>query len=240
MMKRLKESRARYFIPNAITFLSLACGIAAIMLAGNFELVLAGNLVLASYILDLLDGEAARRLNAGSTFGLQLDSLVDLVSLGTAPAMVAFFHLQQEGGISLWLLWPATILYVATGAFRLARFNLLPVKIGQTESLGLTISTAGATLTLAVLTDLANAGEVIANIAFLPLLLLLAFLMASRISFPSIVWLFSRWWANILYVGYFFVTLIILQLSFFHVWFLFNSGYLGITVVRAGYRVVEE
>lgn len=239
-MNRLMESRARFLIPNVITFLSLACGVAAIMSAGKGELLTAGVLVLASYVLDLFDGEAARRLNAGSAFGLQLDSLVDLVSLGTAPAMVAFFHLQNEGGISPLLLWPSIILYVMAGAFRLARFNLLPMKSGQTESMGLTISTAGATLTLAVLSDLVNAEEVLANIYYVPLFLLLVVLMVSRISFPSIVWLFSRWWANLIYVGYFFITLIILQLSFFHVWFLFNSGYLGFTVMRAGYQVIED
>lgn len=239
-MKRLKQSRARYLVPNMITFLSLACGLAAIMLAGNGRLIPAGSLVLASYVLDLFDGEAARRLNAGSSFGLQLDSLVDLVSLGVAPAMLAFFHLQEEGGVAPFLLWPIIILYVMAGAFRLARFNLLPVKSGQTDSLGLTISTAGATLTLAVLSDVVNAGEFIPNYAFIPFLLLLAFFMTSRISFPSIVWLFSRWWANLIYLAYFFVTLIVLQLSFFHVWFLFNSGYLGLTVVRAGYRVIDD
>ena len=236
----LKDSKLRFLAPNAITFLSLACGLAAIMLAGNRELFAAGLLVLSSYVLDLLDGEAARRLNAHSKFGLQLDSLVDLVSLGVAPAMVAFFHLQTEGGVSSLLLWPATILYVVAGSFRLARFNLLPVKAGQTDSVGLTISTAGATLTLAVLSDVVNAEEVLANVYFLPLLLALAVLMASRISCPSILWLFSKWWVNLLYAVYFFVTLIVLQLSFFYVWFLFNSGYLGIALMRAGYRVIEE
>jgi phosphatidylserine synthase len=148
--------------------------------------------------------------------------------------------LWHEGGVSHYLLWPATLFYAFAGAFRLARFNLLPVKIGQTESVGLTISTAGATLTLAVLSDLANPGEVLANGFFILLLLTLAALMASRISYPSIVWLFSRWWANLLYMAYLFVTLIVLQLSFFHVWFLFNSGYVGLAVVRAGYRAIDE
>lgn len=239
-MKRLKSSNTRFIIPNLITFLSLTCGVIAIMLAGSGELALAGPFILGSYVLDLLDGEAARRLDAGTKFGLQLDSLVDLVSLGVAPAMLAFFHLQHEGGVSPYLLWPVSVLYVAAGAFRLARFNLLPVKVGQTDSVGLTISTAGATLTLAVMSDIANVEEVLANVLFIPLLLALALLMISRISFPSIVWLFSRWWANLIYMAYLILTLVVLRLSFFHVWFLFNSGYLGFTVMRAGYRVIDD
>lgn len=239
-MKYLKEHRVRYLLPNAITFLSLACGVAAIALAGSGALMEAGLLVLASYVLDLLDGEAARRLNAGSAFGVQLDSLVDMVSLGVAPAMLAFFHLRMEGDVTPFLLWPATIFYVTAGAFRLARFNLLPEKTGQTDSIGLTISTAGATLTLAVLSDIVNVEEVLANALFIPLLLSLALLMVSRLKCPSIVWLFSRWWANLLYMIYFVITLVILQLSLFHVWFLFNSGYLGIAVMRAGFRVFND
>lgn len=239
-MQRLKQHRVRYLIPNAITFLSLACGASAIMLAAGDALMAAGLFILVSYILDLLDGEAARRLDAGSDFGVQLDSLVDMVSLGVAPAMLAFFHLRATGDVTPYLLWPATVFYVIGGAFRLARFNLLPVKTGQTDSIGLTISTAGATLTLAVLSDIVNVDEVLANIFFIPLLVGLAVLMISRLSCPSIVWLFSRWWANLFYMLYFIVALIILQLSFFHAWFLFNSGYLGLAVMRAGYRVIDD
>lgn len=239
-MKRLKSSKLRFVIPNLITFLSLACGIIAIMLSGSGLFALSGGFILASYILDLFDGEAARRLDAGSSFGLQLDSLVDVVSLGVAPALLAFFHLQAEGGSSPYLLWPSVVIYVSAGTFRLARFNLLPTKEGQTDSIGLTISTAGATLTLAVLSDIANADEVLANAFFFILFWVLALLMISRISFPSIVWLFSRWWANLIYMAYFILTLIVLQLSFFHVWFLFNSGYLGFTIMRAGYRMMDD
>lgn len=239
-MHQLKQHRVRYLIPNAITFLSLACGASAIMLAVSGAPMAAGLLILASYILDLLDGEAARRLDANSAFGVQLDSLVDMVSLGVAPAILSFFHLHAAGDVSPYLLWPATIFYIIAGAFRLARFNLLPVKTGQTDSIGLTISTAGATLTLAVLSDIANVDEVLANVFFIPLLIGLALLMVSRLSCPSIVWLFSRWWANLLYMFYFIVALIFLQLSFFHVWFLFNSGYLGLAVMRAGYRVIDD
>ena len=236
----IQNSKYRYVIPNIVTFASLACGVVSIIFAASGELMLAGVLILASYVLDLLDGELARRLNAGTDFGLQLDSLTDLVSLGVAPAMMAYFHLSAAGNIALTLLGPAVVIYVLAGAYRLARFNLLPVKEGQTDSVGLTISTSGATLALAVLSDIANSSEVIHNGFFIPLLIILSLLMVSRISYPSIVWVFSRRWANFLYMVYFVTTLVLLQLSFFHVWFLFNSGYLSAALVRAGYHVIEE
>lgn len=236
----IHNSKYRYLIPNVVTFTSLACGVVSMIAAGSGELMLAGILILASYVLDLLDGELARRLDAGTDFGLQLDSLTDLVSLGAAPAMLAYFHLSGEGNVALTVLGPAIVIYVLAGAYRLARFNLLPVKAGQTDSVGLTISTSGATLALAVLSDIANSSEVIHNGFFIPLLVILSLLMVSRISYPSIVWVFSRRWANFLYMVYFVTTLVLLQLSFFHVWFLFNSGYLSAALVRAGYHVIEE
>jgi phosphatidylserine synthase len=72
--------------------MSLTCCIVSILASAGGNFKFGGALILASYILDLFDGEMARRLRAGSAFGLQLDSLVDMVSLGTAPAVLAFFH----------------------------------------------------------------------------------------------------------------------------------------------------
>ena len=241
--RRIKSSRYRYLIPNLITSASLACGISAILAAATGSLTVAGLLILASYILDLFDGELARQFEASSEFGLHLDSLVDVISLGCAPTVLAFFHLQAVlAGNPAWraMLWSLSILYVLAGAFRLARFNLLPVKEGQTDSVGLTISTAGATLTLAVLSDLANTAELVPDPLFLLLMVILALLMVSRIPHPSIVWIFSRRWANLFYMVYLAVTLFLLQLPFFNVWFLFNGGYLGAALVRAGFHSVQE
>jgi CDP-diacylglycerol--serine O-phosphatidyltransferase len=242
MLERLRASRARYLVPNSITFLSLACGVAAILASAAGELRVAGALILLSYVLDLFDGELARRLQAGSSFGLQLDSLVDMVSLGTAPAILAFTYLQEHLKDSLvtWvLLWLLTILYTLAGAFRLARFNLLPIKKGQTESVGLTISTSGATLALAVITHLIT-GSSAPPVLFLALLFVLALLMASRIPHPSITWLFSYRWANMLFLGFFAVTLLLLRLPAVAVWFLFNVGYLGAALTRLVLRGQDE
>ena len=232
-MSALRHSRYRYLIPNGITFLSLSAGVASILLSAQGRLFGAGLLILSSYILDLLDGEFARRLDASSSFGLQLDSLVDMVALGTAPAVLVFTHLDAGGAVPLFLLWPAVLLYTVAGAFRLARFNLLPEKEGQTTSVGLTISTAGATLTLGILSDLSLATEVAPEAVFLLLLLALAGLMVSRVPYPSIVWLFSNRFVNVLYLLYLVVTLAVLRLPFWTVWFIFNSGFLLAGLARA-------
>jgi CDP-diacylglycerol---serine O-phosphatidyltransferase len=242
MLERIQSSRARYVVPNSITFLSLAFGVAAILAAATGALTTAGALILISYVLDLFDGEMARRLEAGSSFGLQLDSLVDMVSLGTAPAVLAFFHLHErlDGGLLTAALWVLVILYVVAGAFRLARFNLLPTKTGQTDSVGLTISTSGATLTLAVATDLASTGNLVPPAFYLVFLFVLGLLMVSRIPFPSLTWVFSYRRANLVYLLYFAITLILLRLPFVAVWFLFNIGFIGAAIVRAVARRGNE
>jgi CDP-diacylglycerol--serine O-phosphatidyltransferase len=228
------NSKYRYLVPNSITFVSLTCGVVSILLSATGNLRPAGVLVLVSYILDLLDGALARRLKAGSDFGLQLDSLVDMVSLGTAPAVIIFVHLLAEG-VSAALVWPFAVLLPLAGAFRLARFNLLPPKdTGDTDSIGLTISTAGATIALAVLSDLTLTNETVPDLAFIPLLALVSLLMVSKIAFPSIFWVFSGRMRKALLLALFSISLMIMP--FFNAWFIWTNAYLGISLARAGYR----
>lgn len=228
------NSKYRYLVPNGITFASLTCGIIAILLAASGELNWAGALILTSYILDLFDGAAARTLKAGSEFGLQLDSLVDMVSLGTAPAVLIFMHLQAEGVAMGWV-WPAVIAFPLAGAFRLARFNLLPAKeSGSKDSAGLTISTGGATLALAVLADLATPIVNMPDFWFIPLVLITCALMVSTIPFPSFLWIFSSKRKNAFLIVCFAISLYFL--TFPNAWFMWNNTYLGISIARYGYK----
>lgn len=234
----MTNNKYRYLIPNGVTFLSLSCGLVSILMSATGNLRAAGILILTSYVLDLFDGELARRLQAGTEFGLQLDSLADMVALGTAPAVLAFFHLKTEGVAEGWL-WPFVIFLTLAGAFRLARFNLLPPKkSGNTDSVGLTISTGGATIALAVLSDLAMQGEVVPDIAFLPLIAFVSVLMVSKIAFPSYLWIFSRPRRNIIIVSLFGVSILTMP-SIFNAWFLWANAYLGLSLARAGYKTFK-
>ena len=145
----------KYLVPNAVTFAHLACGVISILIistGGNLKT--AGIFILAAYILDMVDGSIARKIDASSEFGLQMDSLADMVGLGVAPAALVFAHLQGKGLSMAWV-WPIVILLPLSGAFRLARFNLLPMKTSASkDSVGLTISTGGAVVAMAVLSDL--------------------------------------------------------------------------------------
>ena len=229
------NSKYRYLIPNGITFISLTCGLISILLSAKGNFIPAGALILASFVLDLFDGFSARILKAGSEFGLQLDSLVDMVSLGVAPSVLVFMHLQTEGVPMVWV-WPASILVTLAGAFRLARFNLLPPKeTGNKDSVGLTISSGGASIALAVLSDLVFPDIFeIPDILYIPFLLSITFLMVSKVAFPSVFWVFSGRKRNAFLIAMFAVT--IYQFSLFNAWFFWNNLYLGVSLARAGYK----
>lgn len=230
----MQKSKYRYIVPNGITFISLTCGILSMMLAATYQLEVAGILILISYVLDLLDGATARRLQASSAFGLQLDSLVDMVSLGTAPAFLVFMHLQANG-INEWWAWLFVVLVPLGGAFRLARFNLLPAKEGsERDSTGLTITSAGATLALAVLADLSLSPDYLPDYLFVFLMGLLFVLMVSTIPFPSFFWIFASVRQSVALIALFVLSLLIT--TFFTAWFFWQNVYLGFSLIRAGYK----
>lgn len=228
------NSKYRYIIPNGITFISLTCGIVSILLSANGNFVPAGALILTSFVLDLFDGYSARALKAGSEFGLQLDSLVDMVSLGVAPTVLVFKHLETEA-LPMIVVWPVCVSIALAGAFRLARFNLLPPKeSGSRDSVGLTISSGGATIALAVLSDLARPLVDVPAIWYIPFLLAIAVLMVSKVAFPSVSWVFTGKKRNAFLIAAFAIT--IYQFSLSNAWFFWNNMYLGVSLARAGYK----
>jgi CDP-diacylglycerol--serine O-phosphatidyltransferase len=109
-----------YILPNLLTTGALFAGFSAIVQAtkGNFEV--AAILIFIAMVLDGLDGRVARMTNTTSEFGIQYDSLSDMVSFGLAPALVVYeWSLFSMGKIG----WLAAFVYAAATALRLARFN---------------------------------------------------------------------------------------------------------------------
>ena len=235
----------RVLLPNGLTFLSLLCGMAAILVSAATrtaadaprQLWCAGLLILASYLIDWSDGLVARTLHASTAFGLQLDSLVDMVSLGVAPTVFLFMYSLRVMEVSPWLSGPVVVLVPLAGAFRLARFNLLPPKTtSRTDSVGLTISTGGALVTLAVLSNLA-AGVAPLAVLYLGMTVGISGLMVSTIPFPALTWIFAGWRRTVVVLGLMGVSLV--GLSFFTAWLLWTSAYVGVALVRASARQVR-
>jgi archaetidylserine synthase len=162
-------------LPDIFTLLNLVFGFMAVLAAGRayggtfpqYALVF----ILLAAMADGLDGFLARKVG-GSPLGANLDSLADLISFGTAPAFLAIsaFHLPPH-------VWPIAIFFLLCGALRLARFNVVSAKNDQYFE-GLPIPAAGIALSASVLL-----GRPTLTIV---LMLFLALLMTSSISYPKI------------------------------------------------------
>ncbi len=125
-LRRRRSDRPRfrrgvYLIPSLFTVANLFCGYACVVYSTRADFDTAALFVGIAMILDTLDGFLARLTNSSTAFGVELDSLADVVSFGMAPAILAFTW-------GLWPLgrmgWAAGFLYVTAAAMRLARFNI--------------------------------------------------------------------------------------------------------------------
>ena len=116
-----KRERARLLAPSAFTTLNMMSGLSSVMLAFDGHYTVAAALIAVSIVLDIADGFVARLIGATSPFGLQLDSLADLISFGLAPAILVHTWALDEWPVLSWL---AAFFWLACAAFRLARFNV--------------------------------------------------------------------------------------------------------------------
>jgi CDP-diacylglycerol---serine O-phosphatidyltransferase len=115
--------RALATLPSLFTLGNMFCGFFAILMSIRGQYTLAAVLIGLSVLFDITDGAVARLVGAVTPFGLQFDSLADLVSFGLAPALLAFTLFSQ--GQDEWdpLGWVVCFVWVACAAIRLARFN---------------------------------------------------------------------------------------------------------------------
>ena len=125
-------------VPNLFTIGNLLCGVLSITCNMSGLLEVSAVLIFFSAVFDLFDGRVARKLKVNSEFGIQLDSLADIVSFGVAPALL--FHAIAAPSIFTSL---AFILFPTMGALRLAKFNVKPT-VGYFS--GLPIPAAGLPL----------------------------------------------------------------------------------------------
>jgi CDP-diacylglycerol--serine O-phosphatidyltransferase len=176
-------------MPSAFTLGNLFFGFWAIVSAFNGNFRWAGWFIVFSGILDMLDGRVARLSNTGSRFGAELDSLVDVISFGVAPALLIYLLDFASAGRFAWVL---SYIYVTAAALRLARFNVLSASKPSTGWFtGMPSPAAG--MILAVYFPFSQTDWYRASIAYLDLqhqglvvlVLLLALLMVSNVRYPK-------------------------------------------------------
>lgn len=113
--------RGIYLLPSIFTVGNMFCGYACVVHAMKGELETAAPFIGIAIVLDMLDGRIARMTGTATAFGLELDSLADVISFGLAPAVLAFaWGLSELGRVG----WAAGFIYVSAAAMRLARFNI--------------------------------------------------------------------------------------------------------------------
>ncbi len=115
-----QKKRGIYLLPNLLTTANLFCGFYSIVATINHDFKTAAFAILFACLFDTLDGKVARLTGTSSRFGVEYDSLADLVAFGVAPALLVYLWALQPFGR---LGWGAAFLFVACGALRLARFN---------------------------------------------------------------------------------------------------------------------
>lgn len=174
----------RGVLPTGLTLANLLCGVGVVLLClGDSRLDRAALLIFLGFALDLADGRVARWLDATSDFGKELDSLVDIVSFGVAPAVLFYAWAELDAlGLGGALIAAG---FVVAAALRLARFNL-PGRSPGSAFQGLPTPVAAACIAALVLFERHQAlGLDDADLLRVALLPGLSILMLSRLRYPS-------------------------------------------------------
>ena len=177
--------RKIYIVPNIVTTGNMFCGFYSVVASMQGDLQTAAWAIIAATIFDTLDGRIARMAKATSQFGVEYDSLSDLISFGMGPAVLMYqWGLQTYGRMG----WMIAFLFLACGALRLARFNVTTSSLPKGFFQGLPIPmAAGILATFKLFTaevEWPTDGTILSIVIF-ALTLTCALLMVSTIPFPS-------------------------------------------------------
>ncbi len=175
--------RGIYILPNLLTTGSLFAGFYSLVASMNGNFGSAAVWIFASAIFDGLDGKVARMTGTTSKFGVEYDSLADLVAFGVTPALMVYaWALKPFGRVG----WLAAFLFVACGALRLARFNVQVNTVESKRFVGLPIPAAASMVASTVLL-FQHFGwpSSFKRLAIITLIYLLAFLMVSGFRYYS-------------------------------------------------------
>jgi CDP-diacylglycerol--serine O-phosphatidyltransferase len=188
--------RAKFALPSFVTLLSIACGFSSIVISVDNAAIgsaadyrLAAALLVLAGVFDALDGFVARATGTTSDFGMQLDSIADVMNFGCAPAMLlycyGFVQLGVHDPLLLRLGGIASFFFVTCGALRLARFNVDVSRTDPRYFVGMPI-TAGAACVAAVVVAWPDPlATPLQGYLLLLLLLGVGSLMVSTLRFPS-------------------------------------------------------
>ncbi len=211
-----------YLLPNLFTAASIFTGFFAISLGVEGEFVSAAWFIFLALIFDGLDGRVARMTNTASHFGVEFDSLADIVAFGVAPALLLYFYVGDlYGRIGI----VVSALFIIFGAVRLARFNVTTSRIEPSVFIGLPVPAAAIMISIAIILLEQYRDFVHLKVFILPLSVLLSILMVSNIRYPS----FKKISFKSFHFMRFLVGLIVIALG------VFIYPIEGMAIIAAGY-----
>ncbi len=180
---RTKPRRGIYILPNIFTSLNAFCGFYALISAIDGKFIHGAVAIIIAGVFDALDGKIARATNTTSTFGVEYDSLADLLSFGVAPSIMMYlWALKPLGRIG----WLAAFLFAVCGALRLARFNTQSGSSSGEHFTGLPIPAAAGMIAVTLLFyHKLNLTEKPNAMLLLTFVYVLSFLMVSSIKYYS-------------------------------------------------------
>jgi CDP-diacylglycerol--serine O-phosphatidyltransferase len=177
-----RARRGVYLLPSMFTMANMFCGYACIVHAMRGEFATAAPFIGFAIVLDMLDGRVARLTGTTSEFGVEFDSLADVISFGVAPALLAFtWGLQPLGRVG----WAAGFLFVAAAAVRLARFNIQAATQDKKYFAGLPSPAAAAVPAATVFAYPVGLDEPALALFALAVVIVPALLMVSTVRFRS-------------------------------------------------------
>jgi CDP-diacylglycerol--serine O-phosphatidyltransferase len=181
-MEKLTSKQLIYILPNLFTASSIFVGVVSMIASIHGEFEKAAWYILLALIFDGLDGRVARMTNTTSKFGVEFDSLADMVSFGMAPALLTYLYVGESfGKVGI----VVSALFVIFGAIRLARFNVMTATIEPTVFIGVPIPTAAVFVSVIVLLFQEYPFLESFKVVILFLTVFLGLLMVSNIRYPS-------------------------------------------------------
>lgn len=180
---KIKFKKGIFIVPSLLTIFNIFCGFYAIIASINGRFYEAAIAIIIAGFFDMLDGRVARMTNSTSEFGVQLDSLADIVSFGLAPSILIYvWELKPFGRLG----WMAAFLFIMCGVLRLARFNTQAKFVKSTYFIGLPIPAAAGFIaaTVIITKDIFSIDRV-EPIVIVGVMYLLAFLMVSNFKYRN-------------------------------------------------------
>ncbi len=233
LVRMRKRGMYVYALPNLLTAMNFLLGFLSILASTEGKYERAAWAILLASIFDMLDGRVARLTNTTSKFGVEFDSLCDLVSFGIAPAILMYFCALKpfgRGGIVV------AVIFGLCGALRLARFNVMAEVLPKSYFQGLPIPMASLTICTAYFFSKELQLNVERSHFFLALTAAVGLLMVSTFKFPSFKDFHFRRRRKFTTLGLTFALLVALISWFEIIAFLLLLGYIILSLAAELYR----